>query len=249
MPTGLVPEGAKALLFDIDGTLLDSSGQRVQSWQEAAGKHGLSISKAQYLAYTGMKGRDIVDKLCSDQGVELSPEQRQDVVDTESAIFQDKGLKESAIFQEQGFKESAIFQEQGLKEAQPVGIVMRIIEEGRARQLPMGVVSGGEPQVVEKMLGTASLGDAFKVVVSSKDVEHAKPAPDVYLLAAERLGVEPGACVAYEDAPLGLESARRAGYLGAIDVTASEQHPEHAMKDGRGGGVRPEVEGLAGDVM
>lgn len=133
--------------------------------------------------------------------------------------------------------------------------------QGRKRQLPMGIVSGGEPQVVDKALDDANLGDTFKVglvptanvarcfrwprlrrtahvpsfltataerlsaanggargrtpappvltrlsacgaptgpcqvVVSSKDVEHAKPAPDIYLLAAEKIGVDPGSCV------------------------------------------------------
>lgn len=55
---------------------------------------------------------------------------------------------------------------------------------------------------------------------------------------------------AYEDAPLGLESARRAGYLGVVDVTALDEHPEHGMKDGAGGrGIRGHVEGRASEVM
>ena len=88
----------------------------------------------------------------------------------------------------------------------------------------MAVASGGIRRIVTQTLEAAGLSALFPVVVTADDVAHGKPAPDIFLLAAERLGVAPSACVVYEDGDLGLEAAQRAG-MRAVDVRVLWRQP------------------------
>ena len=81
----------------------------------------------------------------------------------------------------------------------------------------MAVASSGLGRIVHQTLITTGLLDLFDVVVTADDVENGKPAPDLFLLAAERLGVAPEDCIVYEDGDPGLEAAARAG-MRAVDV-------------------------------
>jgi HAD superfamily hydrolase (TIGR01509 family) len=106
--------------------------------------------------------------------------------------------------------------------------VVRRMEEGYRRELPLlpgaseavralaarwplGLASSSNREVIDLVLELAGFGDAFRVTVSSEEVERGKPAPDVYLAAARELGVDPAGCVAIEDSSNGLRSAAAAG--------------------------------------
>jgi HAD superfamily hydrolase (TIGR01509 family) len=80
-----------------------------------------------------------------------------------------------------------------------------------AGRWPLGLASSANREVIDLVLELAGFGDAFQVTVSSEEVERGKPAPDVYLETAERLGVEPSACAAIEDSHNGIRSANAAG--------------------------------------
>lgn len=77
----------------------------------------------------------------------------------------------------------------------------------------LGVASSAHPRVIEAFLRTSGLRDAFRAVTSSDEVEHGKPSPEVYLLAADRLGVQPAACLVVEDSLNGVLSGRAAGMI------------------------------------
>jgi HAD superfamily hydrolase (TIGR01509 family) len=79
------------------------------------------------------------------------------------------------------------------------------------RGIPIAVASNSPRRFVDAALGSAGLADLFEVIVSSDDVEHGKPAPDLYLTACSRLRAEPGRSVAFEDSRTGVASARAAG--------------------------------------
>ena len=81
----------------------------------------------------------------------------------------------------------------------------------RARGVPLAVASSSPRERLERTLGRAGLLDAFDVVVSGDEVEHGKPAPDMFLLAASRLGVAPQTCVVVEDSPPGVQAGIAAG--------------------------------------
>jgi len=81
----------------------------------------------------------------------------------------------------------------------------------------MAVASNGQRSVVERTIETIGLRSLFHTIVTLDDVEIGKSAPDLFLLAAERMGVAPDECIVYEDSDAGLEAARRAG-MRSIDV-------------------------------
>ena len=89
---------------------------------------------------------------------------------------------------------------------------------------PLAVASSSPRSLIETVLSTADLGSAFGAVVSSEEVPRGKPAPDVYLAAAERLSVSPKACAAIEDSSNGLRSAAAAGFT-VIAIPRPEYPP------------------------
>jgi HAD superfamily hydrolase (TIGR01509 family) len=80
-----------------------------------------------------------------------------------------------------------------------------------ARGFPLGLASSSNREIIDAVLGLARIADCFRATVSSEEVERGKPAPDVYLEAARRLGVAPERCAAVEDSHAGIRSAKAAG--------------------------------------
>ena len=98
--------------------------------------------------------------------------------------------------------------------------VRELIAALRERRLPVALASSSWPGWIDALLVGTRLAGAFDALISAKEVAHGKPAPDIYLLAAERLGVAPERCVAIEDTPTGIAAAKAAGML-AVQVRAA----------------------------
>jgi HAD superfamily hydrolase (TIGR01509 family) len=94
---------------------------------------------------------------------------------------------------------------------EPMPGVRELLGALRARGVPVGLATNSGREFATRALRSAALLDTFDAVVSAEDVEHPKPAPDVYLEAAARLGADPAACVALEDSETGVAAARAAG--------------------------------------
>lgn len=184
------PEPFGALIFDCDGTLADTMPIHFRAWQTSLRSFGADISEAQFYALGGMPSDDIIRLLNRENGYTLDVE----------ATHADK---------ERRYVEAI----HSVAEIQAVADIARAY----AGKKPMAVASGGIRSVVEKTLTATGLRPLFEVVVTADDVAHGKPAPDIFLRAAERLGVIPADCIVYEDGDLGMEAARRAG-MRAIDV-------------------------------
>jgi HAD superfamily hydrolase (TIGR01509 family) len=103
--------------------------------------------------------------------------------------------------------------------------VRELIAALRARAVPIAVASSSLPSWIEALLGGLELQDAFDALVSATMVRHPKPAPDIYVYAAERLGAAPQRCIAIEDTPTGLASAKGAGMLTVQVRAASTAFP------------------------
>ena len=97
-----------------------------------------------------------------------------------------------------------------MEQVQPIAAVVDVARRHFGK-IPMSVASGGSRPFVERTLAIIGVKDLFPVVVVAADVLHGKPAPDIFLLAAERMGVAPEGCLVFEDGDLGLSGARRAG--------------------------------------
>jgi len=189
-PEEPIPAEFEALIFDCDGTLVDTMPAHYRAWREALDPVGIALSEERFYALAGVPTRDIVELLAREQAVTCDA----------AAVAHEKDARYLAL------------EEQGVPIAAVVAVARR--ELGRRK---LAVASGGKREVVVATLRAAGLADLFPVVITAEDVSRGKPAPDVFLVAAERLGVRPAACVVYEDADLGVEAGRAAG-MAVVDV-------------------------------
>jgi beta-phosphoglucomutase-like phosphatase (HAD superfamily) len=183
------PMPFSALLFDCDGTLVDTLQAYEHAWTKAFGAHGMTMAPSWYRERTG-----------------LSPEALVEAAAGEAEELDAEAIQSTAI---QHFVELV----------ELVKGNERVVAVARAHHgsIPMGVVSGGPRVAVQAALERAGILDLFDALVTIEDVDQGKPAPDLYLLALNRLNMEPAECVAYEDTDEGVAAARSAG-IRCIDV-------------------------------
>lgn len=186
----IVPDGIRGLIFDCDGTLVDSLPLHYAAWEETFADLGLSCPLNFLLRHNGKP---------TDQIVALYNAEFNQAIDI-------------ARFTENKERRTYARLDQTLP-MEPVAALARRYY-GR---LPMAVVSGSNRLNVERALQAASLYALFPVVLTADEGLPPKPAPDLFLEAARRLGVKPRYCQVFEDADSGLEAARQAGML-ATDV-------------------------------
>ena len=180
----------KALIFDCDGTLADTMPLHWLAWQTITSRHNVIFPEDRFYALGGVPSRHILQMLREEQRLSIDP----------IAVSREK-------------------EEEYLKLMAQVGPIHEVVEiaKDHAGKLPMAVASGGTRAVIEKVLRHLNIRDLFGAVVTSEDVVHQKPAPDIFLEAARRLGVPPKTCRAYEDTDIGLSAIRTAG-MDAVDV-------------------------------
>ena len=173
-------------IFDCDGTLADSMVVHHRAWLAALEQHGaaeLDFNWELFTSRAGMTLPNTVRELNAQFGLSLDPE----------------GVTASQRVEYERF----------LPTVQPIAEVVELALRV-AKTHPVSVASGGERKVVLRTLELIGLSQTFPVVVTAEDVTHGKPAPDMFLLAAERMGVAPEDCVVFEDSVLGLQAAKLA---------------------------------------
>jgi beta-phosphoglucomutase family hydrolase len=185
-----LPEWIKGLVFDCDGTIADTMPLHYQAWSAALKTHGADFPEAMFYDFAGVPTRKIIEILNEKHGYSLP-------------VDEATNLKESMF-------------EELIPQTKPVGPVVDLIRQYSGK-LPMSVATGGTRSLVTKTLTALNLLDKFEAMVTADDVLHGKPAPDIFLEAAQRIGVPPGECAAFEDGELGLQSAIAAGML-VVDV-------------------------------
>ena len=188
------PPGTQALLFDCDGTLVDTLSLYRVCWRQVFGRHGFDLTDEWFAQVVGLDVHAFVGQAFPDATVEW-----RDVVIAEGmAMFMDSTHL-----------------------LEPLEHVVDVARAYHGR-LPMAVVSSGLGHAVRETLAAVGIADLFDLVLALEDVEAGKPAPDGYLMAIEALGVDAAHCVAYEDSSTGMASARAAGISTVIDVRLPE---------------------------
>jgi HAD superfamily hydrolase (TIGR01509 family) len=174
-----------AVVFDLDGVLVDSEPVWEQVRREVVAEQGGHWLPEAQLRLMGMSTPEWARYLSEDLGVGLPPDQVAAlVIDRMSARFSDH---------------------------LPLMTGAADAVHRMAARWPLGLASSSPPALIGAVLAAAELTSAFEATVSTEQVAHGKPAPDVYLAVAGRLGVEPGRCAAVEDSSNGLRSAAAAG--------------------------------------
>ncbi|MGL5008361.1 MAG: HAD family hydrolase [Paracoccaceae bacterium] len=172
----------EAVLFDLDGTLVDTESVAVHTGMAAFAAVGHPVSIA---FMHGLVGKDLAATSAA-----------------VSAAYPAVDLAALNGHWRKGFADSI---------ARELRVKPGVLELLAAIDLPMAVVTSSGRQHAREKVETAGLAGFFRLIVSVDDVTRAKPAPDPFLLAAERLGVDPARCLVFEDSDTGAEAANRAG--------------------------------------
>lgn len=185
----------RAVLWDLDGTLVDSGDLHWVAWRDAMAAEGVAITRGMFEATFGWKNDPILRRWLGDD----APEERKVRI---------------ADGKERAYREAV--RRTGLT---PLPGARAWVEWLHAEGWKQAIASSAPRANIETVLDVTGLGHDFEVIVAAEDVTLGKPDPQVFLLAASRLGVPPSRAIVVEDAEAGIEAARRAG-MKSIGVNA-----------------------------
>ncbi len=173
-------------IFDLDGTLIDTMPLHYRAWDRAMRAAGLphALDEDYFYALGGVPTRRVAELFGEHYGLKLDPDH---VFHTKEAFFTELQAEARLI--------------------EPVVSFARRMHATH----PLAIASGGPRVIVSRSLEITGLAPLFRAVVTADDVVHGKPSPDMFLLAAEQLGVTPGRCLVFEDAEPGIKGALAAG--------------------------------------
>lgn len=178
------------LIFDMDGTILDTEPTHRKAWREVLGRYGLRFDEPAMVRLNGSPtwriAQSVIDLNGADLDARLLAREKTDAV---KAMLLDS--------------------------VQPLPLI-DVVKEWHGRR-PMSVGTGSESAVAEALLAHLGLRHYFHSVVAADHVQNHKPAPDTFLLCAQQMGVEPTQCVVFEDADFGVQAAKAAG-MDVVDV-------------------------------
>lgn len=176
----------RAVIFDVDGVLVDSWDAHFRSWRDVLREHGLDMSEDEFARTFGRTSREIIRQFWGDAVDDATVRA---IDDRKEALYRD--LVRAAFPAMDG--------------------ATALIDALRAAGFALGVGSSAPPENVILSLDGLDRRDAFAAIVTGRDVTRGKPDPQVFQLAAERLGIEPVRCAVIEDAPAGIRAAAAAG--------------------------------------
>lgn len=186
MQLDIPPGDFAGYIFDLDGTLIDTMPLHYRAWDAAMREAGLphALDENHFYALGGIPTRRVAELFGEHYGLKLDPD----------LVFHAK----EAFFTEL---------QKDVRLIEPVVAFARRMSPTH----PLAIASGGPRIIVDRSLEITGLLSLFRAVVTADDVKHGKPSPDMFLLAAERLGVAPTKCLVFEDAAPGIQGALAAG--------------------------------------
>lgn len=193
-----MPDQIKAVIWDLDGVIIDSGEEHRKSWHRMAQDEGIPFTDEQFYATFGMRNNAIIPMLWGDM-----PEERMQALADRKEMYFREFIREAAQPLPGSIELMTALRETGYKQALASSTPIKNIE------------------LIDEVLG---LNQYLSVLVSGETVPHGKPAPDVFLKAAHELGINPANCVVIEDAVAGIQAAR-AGGMKCIAVAGTRDLP------------------------
>ncbi len=193
----------QAVLWDMDGVVADTAEQHFQSWIFAFGKRGVPFSASDFKAVFGQRNDTIIRKI-------IAP----DV---------DPAMIEAVARDKEEFFRAAV-----AHEVRPFPGVVALLRSLKESGIPSAIASSAPLENIHAVLGGLGIEAYFKALVYGLEVKEGKPKPDVFLLAARKVGAEPGHCVVMEDAVAGVKAAKAAG-MRCVAITNS--HPAASLAE------------------
>ncbi|MBN1959993.1 MAG: HAD family phosphatase [Deltaproteobacteria bacterium] len=176
-----------AIIFDCDGVLVDSEKISCSAWLPVLHNHGLNIALAEIEKFIGKSDQAVIEYIQYKYKLKLAP----DII---------------AERQNQYFKMAANL-------LQPFAGVHKVISELHKQNIKLAVASSGGHPKIAFSLKVAGLTNFFSTICSATEVANGKPAPDLFILAAQRLGILPQQCVVIEDSIFGIQAACQANMM------------------------------------
>lgn len=174
-------------IFDMDGVLVDSEPHHHAAWHRICLEQGVTLTVAEVAERT--LGRPVRESLPTLLGRSLDAAEHEQLVCRKAVIYEE--VSGGTVREVRG----------------AVAFVRSLADSG----VRCGLATSAMPERVGPILEALQLAELLRVQVTGHDVRRGKPDPEVYLTTAARFGMAPGACVVFEDAPVGIEAARRAG--------------------------------------
>jgi beta-phosphoglucomutase len=195
------PRGA---IWDVDGTLVDTAELHFAAWAEVARAHGRGFTRADFAATFGRRNPEII-----------------------AALFGDRFTAEEAAAL--GERKEELYRAAAGKGVGLLPGVAELLEGLRRAGFRQAIGSSAPRKNLELILKRTGIEKYMDAVVGAEETERGKPDPQVFLLAAQKLGVPPGRCVVFEDAVAGVQAAK-AGGMRCVAVRCVGHHPEEALR-------------------
>jgi beta-phosphoglucomutase-like phosphatase (HAD superfamily) len=192
-------KGAKALLFDLDGTLADTMPIHLEAWRQTGLHFGVHISDQMIIDLGGTPTYEVAIILNEKNKWNLDPEAVQNMKRENYHRIKDASGK-----------------------IRPIDFVYEFAKANRFKY-PMAIGTGSIRSTAIESIDDMKVGDWFGAVITADDVINAKPHPETYLRCADILGIAPEFCQVYEDGPMGIEAAL-AGGMHVIDILSGKNH-------------------------
>jgi beta-phosphoglucomutase family hydrolase len=196
----------RAFIFDMDGTLVDNMRFHTETWRTLIEENGYEFDERKFLVETaGQTNREIIPSVFG-------------------AVSNDR-LNELALRKEELYREVYIHHRK------PVDGLVEFLDAASALGIKLAVATAASPPNMAFILDGLSLRKYFGAITTAADVKRGKPDPEIFLLSAKRLGVEPRNSIVFEDAFFGFEAAKRAG-MKAIGITTVNSYEDIMRSEG-----------------
>ena len=199
MKTDISKNNHKAVLWDLDGTIVDSDPYHKLAWRDTFNRHGVDFTEEKYRFTLGRRNNEIIRRYF---GTDLSGREVDAIAEQKEESFRNY-IKDNI---------------------KPFPRVIEIISAMAAADFKLAIVSSATIENIRLVTEVLEIDKVFDIFITGKDVSRGKPSPQGFLTAAQRLGVMPGNCIVIEDAAAGVSAAKTGGmYCVAVTNTSSRK--------------------------
>lgn len=202
----LAISGIQGLIFDMDGVIVDSEPLHLLAYQELFGGFRLPYTAEQNSEFLGCKDLHMCEILI---------ERHQLPLNAPDMVLQKEEIL-TRLLQTQAAARPGLFE---------------ILQKAKALNIPRAIASSATLATINVVVDVLKIRDYFQTLTSGEEVQHGKPAPDVFLLAAKRLGLLPQHCLVIEDTYNGIKAAKAAGMFCVAIPCAETKHQDHSLAD------------------